>query len=110
MTVEWKALRNELPADVQGRLNAKREARRLGRMLGELRKSATLTQQQVAEGAGMTQNNVSKLENADDLLLSSLLRYMQALGGRVEIVLHDRHGNARTIDFDAQNSVEIQPG
>lgn len=106
MTVEWKTLREALPDDVQARLNAKRDARKLGRMLADMRKAATLTQQQMADGAGMTQNIISKLENADDLLLSSLFRYMRALGGSVEIVLRDGHGIAHTLGTESRNTVD----
>ena len=98
-TVEWKTLRDELPADVQERLNAKRDARQLGRALADIRKAADVSQHQLATQAGMTQNTVSKIENASDVLLSSLLRYMQAIGGSVEIVLRDAKGGARVIDF-----------
>ena len=35
----------------------------------------------------MTQNNVSRLESGDDMLVSSIDRYMQAVGGSVRLVL-----------------------
>lgn len=100
MSVDWKVLRAELPGEVQERLDHLRLARRLGHALSELRKEARLSQQQVAESAGMTQNTVSKIEKADDLLLSSLARYMEALGGEAEIVLRDREGRMRHISFN----------
>ncbi|SMC99940.1 XRE family transcriptional regulator [Rhizobium sp. RU36D] len=100
MSTEWKTLRAELPEDVRRRLDAKREERRLGRALAEVRKAMQATQQDVALGAAMTQNTVSKIENADDVLLSSVVRYMHAIGGGVELILKMPDGRAKRVDFD----------
>ncbi|MBB4064449.1 helix-turn-helix domain-containing protein [Gellertiella hungarica] len=100
MSVDWKTLRADLPAEVQERLDHLRLARRLGRALSDLRKEARLSQQQIAESAKMTQNTVSRIEKADDILLSSLARYMQALGGTAEIVLKDGAGRTRLVTVD----------
>jgi predicted transcriptional regulator len=54
--------------------------------LAELRKGLGVTQAQLAEVAKMTQGEVSQLERREDYKLSTLRRYVQALGGDVEIV------------------------
>jgi transcriptional regulator with XRE-family HTH domain len=102
MSTEWKTLRGELPDDVRTRLEAKRQERRLGKALSEVRKAMHATQQEVATLAGMTQNTVSKIESADDVLISSIVRYMHSIGGGVEIVLKTPDGKARRIDFDPE--------
>lgn len=102
MSTDWKDLRGELPVDVQQRLNAKREERQLGKALTEVRKAMGLTQQDVALGAAMTQNTVSKMEHADDVLVSSIVRYMHSIGGGVEIVLKTRDGKTQRVDFDPE--------
>ncbi|WP_377294846.1 helix-turn-helix domain-containing protein [Rhizobium sp. SG2393] len=96
---DWNTMRAELPADVQARLDAKREGRRLGKALAEVRKAMHATQQDVALRAGMTQNTVSKIESAEDVRLSSIVRYMQSMGGAVEIVLKTPDGNATRVEF-----------
>jgi transcriptional regulator with XRE-family HTH domain len=106
MSVEWKTLRSELPQDVQSRLNDKRDERRIGKALAEVRKAVNATQQDVAAGAAMTQNTVSKIENADDVLLSSIVRYMHSIGGGVELVLKTPDGKARRVDFDPDIDVK----
>ncbi|WHA40425.1 helix-turn-helix domain-containing protein [Agrobacterium larrymoorei] len=106
MSDEWKSFKAELPDDVQQRLNAKREERRLGRALADLRKAMNATQQDVAVRANSTQNAISKIENADDVLLSSVVRYMHAIGGGVELVLKTADGKARRVDFDPDISVD----
>ncbi|SDN96838.1 XRE family transcriptional regulator [Ensifer sp. YR511] len=102
MSADWKTLRSELPEDVQARLNSKREERRLGRALSEVRKAMQATQQDVAARASMTQNTVSKIERSDDVLISSVVRYMHSIGGGVEIVLKTPDGKARRVDFDPE--------
>jgi len=54
--------------------------------LRELRELAGMTQSDVAALADMTQDQLSKFERRDDHLVSSLRRYMQALGGELEVV------------------------
>ncbi|PZU88285.1 MAG: transcriptional regulator [Shinella sp.] len=102
MSIEWKTLRAELPEDVRARLDAKREERRLGKALAEVRKAMPATQQEVATRAAMTQNTVSKIESADDMLISSIVRYMHSICGSVELVLKTPDGTVRRVDFDPE--------
>lgn len=102
MSTEWKTLRAELPEDVRARLDAKREERRLGKALAEVRKAMLATQQEVATRAAMTQNTISKLESADDMLISSIIRYMHSIGGGVELILKTPDGTVRRVDFDPE--------
>jgi non-homologous end joining protein Ku len=44
-----------------------------------------VTQVQLAERLGKSQGNISELERRDDVYLSSLREYVEALGGRLEI-------------------------
>jgi predicted transcriptional regulator len=62
---------------------AEREIREL--TLRELRKDLAVTQAELARAADMTQSELSRLENRDDHLVSSLRRYVEALGGEIEI-------------------------
>ncbi|MCJ8507578.1 helix-turn-helix domain-containing protein [Rhizobium lemnae] len=102
MDTDWKTLRAELPEDVRARLDEKRGTRRLGKALAEVRKSMNATQNDVAARAAMTQNTVSKIENAEDVLVSSIVRYMHSIGGGVELVLKTPDGKAKRIDFDPE--------
>jgi predicted XRE-type DNA-binding protein len=52
----------------------------------ELRKLAGMSQVEVAEAMGVAQAEVSRLEARADTKLSTIERYVKALGGEVEIV------------------------
>ena len=57
-------------------------------LLAEIRKWVGLTQEKLAEAVGITQPSLSKLENQDDMQVSTLRRLIEALGGRLEIIAH----------------------
>jgi predicted transcriptional regulator len=54
--------------------------------LKSLRLSLGMTQEQLAEELHMSQAQISETERRDDWLLSTLRRYVEALGGELEIV------------------------
>ena len=54
--------------------------------LRDLRKARELTQARVAEQLGITQDGVSRLEKRSDLLLSTLRKSVEAMGGRLSLV------------------------
>lgn len=63
------------------------EDRRYFDNLAAVRKAADLTQQSVAEKLGMAQAGVSRLENQGDMLLSTLGRYLEAVGEHPRLVV-----------------------
>jgi len=54
--------------------------------LRELRKARKLTQVRMAKTLGVTQDSVSRLEKRSDLLLSTLRKTVQAMGGNLSLV------------------------
>ncbi len=67
----------------RARAKAQKEVHQI--RLAELRKLKKLTQSQVK---GFSQVDVSKLENRDDMKLSTLIKYVQALGADLVIKAH----------------------
>jgi transcriptional regulator with XRE-family HTH domain len=53
--------------------------------LNDLRRRRGLSQAALAEALEVSQPNVSRIERGDDLYLSTLARYVAALGGRLEL-------------------------
>jgi predicted transcriptional regulator len=58
--------------------------------LRALRKAANLTQSKMAPLIAMTQSELSRLERRDDHRVSTLARYVRALGGNLKIVAEVR--------------------
>lgn len=58
---------------------------RLRLRLAVLREQLGKSQVELAATLGTSQPNVSQLERSDDLQLSSIARYVHALGGQLEI-------------------------
>jgi len=56
--------------------------------LEELRKARALSQEEVAASLAVGQPAVAKLEKRADMHVSSLRRYVEALGGTLEITAH----------------------
>jgi DNA-binding transcriptional regulator YiaG len=72
----------------------------LARMrLKELRRARELSQQSIAADLGMDQGNVSKLEQRTDMYISTLRRYIEALGGSLEIVARFPGGDVKISQF-----------
>ena len=54
--------------------------------LRELRQARKLTQVRMAKALGITQDSVSRLEKRSDLLLSTLRKTVEAMGGSLSLV------------------------
>ncbi len=54
--------------------------------LTEMRKKAGLTQTEVAEAMGVTQQRVSAIENGAVAVVATLADYIRALGGELKVI------------------------
>jgi DNA-binding transcriptional regulator YiaG len=91
MPRRWNDLKHKASSEQRAasRQWAREEARRLDALeldLKSLRESLGLTQTELAKLLEMTQAQVSDTERREDMLLSTLRRYVRALGGKLEIV------------------------
>jgi transcriptional regulator with XRE-family HTH domain len=84
-TKSFREQRKAIIKDPARRANVQRQkALMLGAArLFELRKERGLSQADLAERLGVTQKRISAIERAEDLNLSTLERYVAALGGRL---------------------------
>ena len=85
-TRNWKAVRNErLDAPAIARVTRRARAQVEALTLQELRRDLAKTQVDVAKTAEMTQSELSRLESRGDHRISTLRRYVEALGGELEV-------------------------
>lgn len=94
---------NELRKRMTPRRRARNKAAARGVMaemaLSELRKAAGLTQVELAGVLGVSQANLSKLENQDDMQVSTLARLVRAMGGRLDFLVTTPAGTVRISQF-----------
>ncbi len=55
------------------------------------------TQSEAADAASMTQSELSRTERREDHLLSTLRRYVEALGGEVEVIAKFENKTVRLV-------------
>ncbi len=67
--------------------------------LAELRKARELTQETMAETLNRSQASVSELERRTDVYVGTLRRYIEAMGGELEIVARFPDGDVRITQF-----------
>lgn len=86
MSKTWKGLKQaRLSGDAQARVQTRVRQALEERTLKALRQDLSLTQAQVSATAAMTQSELSRLEAREDHLTSTLRRYVEALGGKLEV-------------------------
>jgi transcriptional regulator with XRE-family HTH domain len=68
--------------------------------LQELRQALHLTQQELADVLQMNQAAISKLEHQSDMYVSTLRRFVAALGGELRIVAHFPQGDVVVNQFE----------
>ena len=77
--------RRPLDKDARQQVDTLKRAMRLDLALAELRELRGVSQAEVADGLGTSRPNVSRIEKEADVRLSTLERYVEALGGKLEI-------------------------
>jgi transcriptional regulator with XRE-family HTH domain len=79
------------------RVEAVKRAVELEIALHQLRERRGVTQEQIAARLGTSRPNVSRIEREDDVRMSTLQRYVEALGGQLELVARFPDGDAQTL-------------
>jgi transcriptional regulator with XRE-family HTH domain len=87
MAKPWKTIPSKLSN--QRREDIREAARRDPAVmrLAELRKARHLSQQALADAMETAQPEVSRIENSAELYLGTLRRYVEAIGGKLELVV-----------------------
>lgn len=101
-------LTRRLPAVRKVRIDAKAAALDTALTLHELRKARAVSQQELARKLAVGQPAVAKLERRSDMYVSNLRRYVEALGGALEIAARFPDG-AITIAQEADVAAAAPP-
>jgi transcriptional regulator with XRE-family HTH domain len=83
---KWKDIRaKKLSPDQLKEIDKAVDQELLEMDLRALREAVGLTQEELARKVVVTQSQLSKLERREDHRISTLRRYVEALGGRLEV-------------------------
>lgn len=99
MARNFKELEAKMSPQSRARAAARTQEMMAEMLLAEIRNLVGLTQEELATTLGITQPSLSKLENQDDMQISTLRRLIEALGGQMEIIAHLPKGDIRIAQF-----------
>ena len=99
----WEEVRAQLPQHVRDKIDAKFKVTMARLRLGDIREAVGKTQVEIATELRLGQGSVSKIERAADMYLSTLRRYIEALGG--ELVVSARFPEGTIVPIDSLSSV-----
>ena len=100
MATKFRTIREKMDPERQERIRKRTEELLAELPLQELRQARALSQQELAEVLGLNQATVSKLERRTDMYLSSLRRFVEAMGGELEISASFPDGKVRIQLFE----------
>lgn len=99
MARKFQELRDKMSPDSRARADALADQLRAAMPLFELRRARQLSQEQLAESLGEKQPSISRLEQRTDMYVSTLRRYIEAMGGQLDIVARFPDGEVSIDQF-----------
>lgn len=89
----FNKLKDSMSEKSKKRVEKKNKILRQEMALAEVRKAMALTQTDLAESLHIKQAALARLENRTDMYISSLRKYIAALGGELDIVARFPEGD-----------------
>lgn len=86
MAKKFQTLLDRMSPQARAEIERRVQAELAEIALQDLRRALNLTQAQVAEALAVNQAAVSKMEGQGDMYVTTLRRYIEALGGRLKLV------------------------
>lgn len=81
----FSTLLDKMSPEARAEIKVRAQALDLEMDLAELRRARKLSQEQLANILEVSQGSVAKMEKRTDLYISSLRRFIEAMGGELEI-------------------------
>jgi DNA-binding transcriptional regulator YiaG len=107
MAKSFKILRGKMSPEAQQQAKEKTSLMLEAMPLQELRQARALSQDEMAKTLGIKQAAVSKLERRTDMYLSTLRKFIEAMGGHLEIVAHFPEGDVSVEQFVALDEKRV---
>jgi len=97
----FASLSSEIAPERRVRIEQKKAVLRQEMALHELREARRLTQAALGDTLQVDQSAIAKMEKRTDLYVSSLRRFVEAMGGELRIVAHFPDGDVVINNFSA---------
>jgi len=101
MAKKFRELFDKMPADSRRRIQERAEWLRAEVPLAKLREARQMTQVDLGEELRVGQAAVSRIEGRTDAYVSTLRRYVEAMGGTLVILARFPEGDVRITQFEA---------
>ncbi|HEY3889284.1 MAG TPA: XRE family transcriptional regulator [Caulobacteraceae bacterium] len=101
-------LRGRMKPSQRANVAAKTAALRAEMTLGELRQARELTQETLGETLHVGQAAIAKMEKRADMYVGNLRRFVEAMGGELDIVARFPDGDVKISNFAAIGERDLQ--
>ncbi len=105
----FRELTKKFSSERKARIAAKAHALRAEMPLAELRQARERSQEELARELKVGQPAVAKLEKRADMYVSNLRRYVEALGGSLEITARFPEGAVKITNFSDLEDSQGKP-
>jgi DNA-binding XRE family transcriptional regulator len=95
----FENLRKKMTSEQRANVEKKSAALRKEMTLAELRQARFLTQETLGETLHVGQTSIAKMERRADMYVSNLRRFIEAMGGQLDIVARFPEGAVRIANF-----------
>lgn len=106
MTRKFSELLDKMPHESRERIDQRAKELLAEMPLYQLRQALEFSQEQMAEAMGVNQSAISKMEHRPDMFISTLRRYIEAMGGELEVVATFSGGSVRIDKLGTHHLVE----
>jgi len=103
MAKKFRDLRAKMSPESQAKADKKAQGLLSELPLAELRQAMLLSQEQLAAELNVRQPAVAKMEKKTDMYISTLRRFVEAMGGQLDIRAHFPDGDVRINQFSDLN-------
>jgi len=100
MTNSFTKLKNKMTLKAKKAIAEKTRQLLMAMPLQELRQAKHLSQEHLAEVLATKQANISRIERRTDMYISTLRSYIEAMGGKLEIIAKFPEGNVSINQFE----------
>jgi predicted XRE-type DNA-binding protein len=101
MAKSFNNLKNKLSDASKTRIHERVKTALEEMPLTELRQARKFTQQQIAHSLKIKQASVSKMESQTDMYISTIRKYIEAMGGELEIIAKFPEGSIKVDNFES---------